>query len=172
MKKTFLLFISAVLLFSIFSTCCYAEEYDLKTLSDDALISLFSRVKAEMSSRNLPLSEKYTLREGKHIVGEDILPGTYKITCIETAGETLGSMYSSMGNIYGALEGSSNGLGAMMGSLGGMMGNVINTTVEILGDYGTVLKSFEMKGGESTYITLSEKTAIQITNGSCTLEAE
>ena len=41
--------------------------------------------------------------------------------------------------------------------------------IEILGNYGTVLKSFEMKAGDSVRITLEEGTALQISDGTCVL---
>ena len=59
-----------------------------------------------------------------------------------------------------------------MGSLGGMMGDVINADVEILGNYGTVLKSFEMKAGDSVRLTLEDGTALQISDGTCVLIAD
>ena len=59
-----------------------------------------------------------------------------------------------------------------MDTLGGMMEDVALTRLEILGDYGDVLKSFEMKSNESTTITLEENTAIQVTGGTVSLEAE
>ena len=37
-------------------------------------------------------------------------------------------------------------------------------------DYGDVLKSVEMKTGDVVTLTLSEGTALQISEGSCTLE--
>ena len=59
-----------------------------------------------------------------------------------------------------------------MDALGGMMEDVALTRVEVLGDYGSVRKSFEMKGGETTTITLEENTALEVTGGTVSLEAE
>ena len=42
--------------------------------------------------------------------------------------------------------------------------------VKILGDYGDVLRSVEMKTGDVVTLSLSEGTALQISEGSCTLE--
>ena len=60
-------------------------------------------------------------------------------------------------------------LGGLFGSLGGMMGEVMNASVEIIGDYGSVLKSFEMKSGDSVQITLQEGTALQLSDGAFVL---
>ena len=125
-----------------------------------------------MVNRGLPISKEITLREGKFIVGEDILPGTYTITCQETDGEKIGDAYSSLGNAIDSLDDENSGAGSLMDALGGMMEDVALTTVEILGDYGDVLKSFEMKSGETATITLDENTAIQVTGGTIVLEAE
>ncbi len=115
------------------------------------------------------LQQDVTLREGKYIVGDDILPGTYTLKCTETSGDTYGGLYSSLGDLYGGMD---SALGGLMGSLGGMMSDIINTEVEIIGDYGTVLKSYELKAGESVQLTLSENTALKISEGTCVLTAE
>ncbi|MBQ3703739.1 MAG: hypothetical protein II885_13445 [Oscillospiraceae bacterium] len=75
-------------------------------------------------------------------------------------------MYSSLGGLYGG------SLGDLMGSLGGMMSDILNTEVKIIGDYGTVLKSFELKAGDSVRLTLEKNTALQISEGTCTLTAD
>ena len=51
------------------------------------------------------------------------------------------------------------------------MEEVIDMTVEIIGDYGDVLKRYDMKAGDSIKITLKARTALKITDGSCTLTA-
>lgn len=150
----------------------FASDVDLASLGDDQLKQLYEDVKAEMVNRGLPVSKEITLREGKFIVGEDLLPGTYTITCQETDGEKIGDAYSSLGSAIDSLDSENSGAGGLMDALGGLMEDVALTTVEILGDYGDVLKSFEMKSGESTTITLDENTAIQVTGGTVVLEAE
>ena len=57
-------------------------------------------------------------------------------------------------------------------AVGGMMSEALNTQVEILGDYGAVLKSFELKAGDSVRVTLTENTALQISDGTCVLIAD
>ena len=161
-------FLSMVLvLLVLLSTMAFASaDNSLADYSDDQLKQLYELVKEEMVKRGLPLSQEISLREGKFIVGQDILPGSYTIKCTETFGDTYGSAYSSLGSLFG------DELGGMMDSLGGMMGDLINAQVEILGDYGTVLKSFELGVGDSARITLEEGTALQITDGACTLIAD
>jgi hypothetical protein len=70
------------------------------------------------------------------------------------------------------LDDENSGAGGLMDALGGMMEDVALTTVEILGDYGDVLKSFEMKSGETASITLEENTALEVTGGTIALESE
>ena len=115
-------------------------------------------------------AESRTLREGRYIVGEDIETGTYTLTCIATAGEQMKDAYGSLGSAFDALDGD-GGYGSLFGALGGMMEDVIDMTVEIIGDYGDVLKRYDMKAGDSIKITLKAKTALKITDGSCTLTA-
>lgn len=149
-----------------------AADLDLASLGDEELKQLYADVRQEMVSRILPLSSEVTLREGKFIVGEDILPGTYTVTCLETDGEKLGDAYESLGNAVEGLDEEASGAGGLMSALGGMMGDVAPATVEILGDYGSVLKSFSLKSGESTSVTLEENTALSVTGGVITLESE
>jgi predicted small secreted protein len=114
--------------------------------------------------------EPRTLREGRYIVGEDIEVGAYTLTCTATAGEQMKDAYGSLGSAFDALDGD-GGYSSLFGALGGMMEGVIDMTVEIVGDYGDVLKRYDMKAGDSLKITLKANTALKITDGSCTLTA-
>ena len=115
-------------------------------------------------------AEDRVLREGKYIIGEDIEPGTYTLTCIGTAGTQMNDAYGSLGNAFDALEGG-NEFSALFGLLGNMAEDFVDMTVEIIGDYGDVLKTCTMKTGDTMTITLRVETALQITDGSCTIVA-
>ena len=170
MKKLISALLALTLALTLFGGAAYAEEKpDYSRYSDKELTSLYEAVREEMLKRGLKLRQDLTLREGKYIVGEDILPGTYTLKCTESSGDTYGDLYSSLGEFYGGLDSS---LGGLMGSLGGVMSDIINTEVQIIGDYGTVLKSYELKAGESVRLTLTEKTALTISEGTCILTAE
>lgn len=168
MKKLFSLLLVLTLVCSVPAPTAFADS-KLSQYSDDEIRQLYELVRQEMISRGLALTQEMTLREGKYIVGEDIQPGTYTLKCTETSGETYGGMYSSFGDFYGGID---SALGGLMGSVGDMMGELINAEVKIIGDYGTVLKSWELKAGDSIKITLSEKTALQISEGTCVLAAD
>lgn len=116
-------------------------------------------------------AEGRVLREGKYIIGEDIEAGTYTLTCIATAGEQMNDAYGSLGDAFDAIEGG-NEFGSLFGMLGGMAEDYVDMTVEIIGDYGDVLKTYTMKTGDTMSITLKEETALQITDGSCTIAIE
>ena len=167
MKQIVSVVLVLLMLLSVMS-CAFAEN-SLAGYTDDQLKQLYEMVKEEMVKRGIPLAQEVTLREGKFIVGQDILPGTYTLKCTATSGNTYGDLYSSLGDAYSSFD---SALGGLMGSLGGMMGDVINAEVEILGNYGTVLKSFEMKAGDSVRLTLEEGTALQISDGTCVLTAD
>ena len=162
--KRCLSIVLVLLVFLSVMTCAYADN-SLSRYSDAQLKQLYESVREEMIRRGLPLAQEITLKEGKFVIGQDILPGSYTIKCTETFGDTYGDVYSSLGGLFG------DELGGMMSSLGGMMGDLINAQVEIIGDYGTVLKSFELGVGDSARITLSEGTALQISDGTCVLTA-
>ena len=112
-----------------------------------------------------------TLRAGKYIIGEDIEAGTYTLTCTGTEGEQMNDVYGSLGSAIDALEGGSE-FGSLFGMLGGMAENYVDMTVEIIGDYGDVLRTYSMKTGDAMSIALKEGTALRITDGSCTILAE
>ena len=166
MKKLFSMLLVLALALGLLSALAFADSGTFDQFSDAELRQLYEAVRREMLDRGLKLSQELTLREGKYIVGQDIEPGTYTIKCTETSGDTYGGLYSSLGDLYG---GSNSALGGLIGSLGGMMSDIINAEVKIIGDYGTVLKSFELKAGESARITLDKNTALQISEGTCVL---
>ena len=168
MRKHMLRIAATAVCILAMSFTAFAADLDLASLGDEELKQLYADVRQEMVSRNLPLSSEVTLREGKFIVGEDILPGTYTVTCLETDGEKLGDAYESLGNAVEGLDEEASGAGGLMSALG----DVAPATVEILGDYGSVLKSFSLKSGESTSVTLEENTALSVTGGVITLESE
>ena len=160
--KQLIAFALILLMFLSVMSCAFADN-SLASYSDAQLKELYEAVRDEMLARGLPLAQEITLLEGKYIVGKDMLPGTYTLKCTKTSGDTYGDAYSSLGGLFGG------DLGGMMNSLGGMMGDLINAEVEILGDYGTVLKSFELGVGDTARITLEEGTALQISDGVCVL---
>lgn len=169
MKKLALILLIAILAVGF----AHAETLDFTGMTDDELISVYRAAQSEIESRGLVVGEERTLREGKYIIGEDIPAGSYTITCIGTAGEAMGDTYGSLGNMMDALDDDSDAnWGDLYGSLGGLVGDSMDMTAEILGDYGDVLKSFSMKNGDHFTIQLEEGTALQISNGSCTIQSE
>jgi len=80
----------------------------------------------------------------------------------------MNDAYASLGSVFGALEGGSE-FGSLFGMLGGMAENYVNMTIEIIGNYGDVLKRYSMKKGDAISIALKAETALQITDGSCTI---
>ena len=83
----------------------------------------------------------------------------------------MNSVYSSLGSAYDSLDTSSseNTWSNLFGALGGMMEQLSELEVEILGDYGDVLKKVTLKKDASADLTLSEGTALQISEGSAKL---
>ena len=162
MKKLLSALLILALAMTLFSATAFATP-DFSQYSDSQIKELYEAVRDEMIARGMPLAKELTLKEGKFIVGADILPGTYTIKCTETFGDTYGDLYSSLGGLF------NDEMSGLMDSLGGMMGDLVNAQVVILGDYGTVIKSFELGVGDSTRITLEEGTALQITDGTCLL---
>ncbi len=162
MKKTIFVVIIALLLFVI---PAFAQENEVRNLSDTQLKDLYEIVKAEISRRGLDAVEM-TLAEGRYIIGKDIPAGSYTITCLSTDGEDVGGVYNSLGSAYDSLTGSGDAWSNLFGALGGLIEEVSEVRVEILGDYGDVLKSVTLKKDASADITLQEGTALKISEGS------
>ena len=146
----------------------FSQADNVSSLSDSQLRSLYEIIKAEMSRRGLD-SVEMTLGEGKYIIGRDIPAGSYTITCLSTEGESLGSMYDSLGSAYDSVSGGGESWGSLFGALGNMMSEISELEVEILGDYGDVLKKVTLKKDASADISLSEGTALQISEGTAML---
>lgn len=164
----------SLILVMLFLGCYFsvgsAESYDLSELSDNALMKLYELLRQEMTTRKLLEPKTYDLPAGKYIIGQDIMPGKYQLTCTATSGENLGNAYSSLGGLFGSLsEEDGTNYSELFGSLGGIVGDMVSTQVKIIGDYGTVIKSYEMKTEQTMQIILEEKTALQIEDGSCSL---
>ncbi|MBQ6343579.1 MAG: hypothetical protein IJI41_10685 [Anaerolineaceae bacterium] len=159
--------IFAVILFAmLLSLPAFAQEAEVRSLSEAQLRELYETVKAEISRRGLDAVEM-TLAEGRYIIGKDIPAGSYTITCTATEGESLGSAYGSLGSAYDSITGSENNAwSSLFGALGGLMEEVSELKVEILGDYGDVLKTVTLKKDASADITLQEGTALKISEGS------
>ena len=164
MKK--FLFVLLALLAVVLPVFGQADE--VRNLTDEQLRSLYDAVTAEMSRRGMN-SVDLTLGEGKYIIGKDIPAGRYTVTCLSTDGESLSSVYGSLGSAYDSMSGGGDSWSSLFGALGNMMEQVSELEIEILGDYGDVLKKVTLKKDASTELTLSEGTALQISEGSARL---
>ena len=122
------LLILALTLALLSATAFAAGNPELSKYSDAEIKQMYEAFRDEMVARGMPLAAQITLKEGKFIVGEDILPGSYTIKCTETFGDTYGDLYSSLGGMF------NDELGGLMGSLGGMMSDIVNAQVVILGE--------------------------------------
>lgn len=91
--------VMAVLLVLVMMACSglsLAEEMDLSTLSDDALVALMARVQEEIVARHIEGTAN--LPGGTFIAGKDIPAGSYIYTCL-ASGEDWGNVtiYSDKG---------------------------------------------------------------------------
>lgn len=164
---------SLVLIVMVFIGYACAEGFVFSSMSDEELLSVQEQLRQEMVKRNLIEDTQRTLREGKFIIGKDIAPGRYTVTCSGTAGETIGDAYGSLGGMIDAADDESDAnWGAVFGGFGDIMGDTMDMKLEIIGDYGDVLSSYTMKNGDYFSITLEEGTALQISDGSCTIKTE
>ena len=152
----------------------HAGGLNVSALTDDQLRAVYQAVRAEAAARGLALTEGVTLGEGRYIVGQDVDPGTYVITCVASDAEALSGRFGSLGSMLDGLGGGSGtSFSDLYSSLGSMYASLDEgVKVEIIGDYGSVLKSVQLKKGESATLTLEGKVALKISEGSCLLESK
>ena len=171
MKKAFAALLTAILI--LCATAC-ADSLSLSSWTDDQLRAVYQAVRAEAAARGLALTEGITLTAGRYIVGQDVKPGTYLITCVATDADAFSDGFSSLGSMMDGLTGSGGssltGLYSSLGSLYAALDE--GAKIEVIGDYGSVIKSVQLKKGESASITLEGKVALKISDGSCLLETQ
>ena len=80
-------------------------------------------------------------------------------------------MYSSLGSAYNSLDSSGTDWGSLFGALGGMMEDISELEIEILGDYGDVLKRVTLKKDASVDLSLNEGTALKISEGTAKISS-
>lgn len=110
-----------------------------------------------------PARTEQMLKDGKYIIGENIAPGTYILTCQSTTGNDIENMSGQMSQLYEDTD------WIALWKLLGALGNMYPTTVEIIGNYGEVFSEYDLYSGDSITLTLKEHTALRITDGTCTL---
>ena len=63
---------------SLFVTCAFAENVDLKSMTTDEIVALQSKIIKELTKRNFP-TKSFTVPIGEYIVGVDIPAGNYRV---------------------------------------------------------------------------------------------
>ena len=181
MKKSISILLAICLLFG--TTAIAEKQNRYATASDEKLLDLYAELTEEMQKRgllvtdtklsvqaNTPTTTKsLTLYEGQYVIGEDVPSGTYKITCIE-ADDSYQQYVSSMSGLAGLLD-EGEAYSTLFQALGTLAGDPV-VSISIVGTYGNIIKSYELKKGQSVKITLNANTAIKISDGSCLLELQ
>lgn len=171
MKKVFALVLALMLLVG---GAAQAEGLDFSRWTDDQLRAVYLAVRQEAAARGLTLEEGVTLAAGRYIVGQDIAPGMYTITCVATDMEALSGSFGSLGSMMDGLDKSGgSSYSDLYSSLGSLYASLDEgVKVEIIGDYGSVIKSVQLKKGQSVSLALEGKVALKISDGSCLLTAK
>jgi len=167
MKRLVYILVTALIALTMAATAC-AQENDFASRTDEELLALYDALKSELVARGLFIEDR-TLREGKYIIGEDVPEGEYDLECLSTSDDDTIGMMNSIGGMASGFP-SEDGLdyGSLFGAFGSMMEYAASgMDVQILGDFGTVLKSYELKSGEKMQIRLEIGTALEISSGTC-----
>ena len=169
MKKWMALLLMLIVLVGV---TAYADSIDFSGWTDVQLRAAYQAIVAEAGRRGIALAESTTLGAGRYIVGQDIDAGSYVITCVSTDAEEMSKGFGSLGAALDGL-GSSDGTSYtdIYASLGSMFASLDEgVKIEVIGDYGTVIKSVQLKKGESASLILEGKVALKISDGTCRLE--
>lgn len=153
----------------------YEEKYPLIiNHSTDQTVTRSNTNSNNQTNTPSSTKKKITLGDGKYIVGKDIQPGKYIITCIKSSAEDYKNSMDSLGSIFGALD-SDNGdaYSGYFSALGSMVSAIDEGAhIEIIGDYGNVQQSFYLKVNEQKLIQIDGKVALSISDGTCELEKQ
>ena len=172
MKKA-LIALVAILLLSLSANACQASAISWSDMTDQQLQQAYQEIRAEASHRGLLLVESMSLSEGLYIVGQDIKEGEYVITCVSTDADNVSRSFDSLGSALDGLGVSNNGTSYsdLYSSLGSAFSALDDgVKIEIVGDYGSVLRTIQLKKGQSASLKLEGKVALRISDGECKLE--
>lgn len=163
--------LSLALVLALSFGCVAAQAVDYSGMTTEELQTILEEVTAELESRSAlrAPAEERTLYTGRYIIGQDIEPGVWQLTCTQTEGDQYSSLYGNLGSAYDNLLEGDSSLGSLFGALGGMMSELSYVSVDVLGSYGDSLQHAELKNGQSVQLTLREGTALKIADGVCSL---
>ncbi len=172
MKKT-LTILLAFLIMSFSAIDVQASSMNWSDMTDQQLQQAYQEIRNEASRRGLVLAESLTLSEGLYIVGQDIEAGDYVITCISTDTDNVSRSFDSLGSALDGLgvNNGSTSYSDLYSSLGSALSALDDgVKIEIVGDYGSILRTIQLKKGQTASIKLEGKVALRISDGECKLE--
>lgn len=153
-------------------------EIDIDRLHNEKLLAddLYSELKEtkdmatalinESNKTNLP--NEYSFGQGTFVVGLDLKPGTYDITCESSSGNDMDSSMAGLGDFY-ASQGMSeyadmfNSMSGMYDTIGGLTVMTYKPNTSYYDQYLT------LKVGETARIILEDGGKIEISDGTAKL---
>ena len=167
----------------------FANEY-FKDKSDDNVTMLFELSLLELRSRGLITEEvfqkiitandadnvtdskainqaEYTFGNGTFIVGLDLNPGTYDITCTAADDESYDSSMDAFSEVYGNL-----GLGDysdLFGAMGDLYSSLAGISVTVYDKNGMYDNYYTLDVGKTARIILEDGGKIEISGGEAKL---
>ena len=153
-------------------------EIDIDRLHNEKLLAddLYSELKEtkdmatalinESNKTNLP--NEYSFGQGTFVVGLDLKPGTYDITCESSSGNDMDSSIAGLGDFY-ASQGMSeyadmfNSMSGMYDTIGGLTVMTYKPNTSYYDQYLT------LKVGETARIILEDGGKIEISDGTAKL---
>lgn len=159
--------------FNTFNSINFDRLHDKGFIHDslyDMVVSTMYVLSANLSKTtsdtNLP--NEYSFGQGTFVVGLDLKPGTYDITCESSSGNDMDSSMTGLSDFY-ASQGMSeyadmiNSMSGMYDSIGGM----IVKTYKAGGSYHD--QYLTLKAGETARIILEDGGKIEISDGTAKL---
>ena len=169
MKKNITIVLVLILVLTMISGIAIAaEKLDLKTMSDEQLLTYYKEMRKEIIERGLVLTEPVKLLKGEYTVGYDFPASDYDLLCVRTLDEETKNAIDAANGIYSAMG--LDKLGDLMQAAEEAADVAGDVTVTILSDSGKELKSYELTRGKTVKITLEDGQTVQVSDGCVSLD--
>lgn len=113
-----------------------------------------------------PENAVYSFGQGTYVVGQDLQPGTYDVTCNSVNDEGYSDSIGALGDAYSSMGMSD--FGSAFNSLGDLYGSLETMTINIQYSNGTYANYLSLKSGETARVILESGMRIDLSGGTST----
>ena len=136
--------------------------------TEDNAVKSIQVLNGEYEDKNASVAQTlYTFGQGTFVVGLDLKPGTYDITCKSTSDDGLSSSMSDFSDIYSGYG--MDDFADMFGSLGTMYDTISGMTVTTYTKNGIFDNYLTLKLNETARIILEDGGKLELSGGTAEL---